>query len=126
MVHKLLVAAAWIILAVIVFATLSPIGFRPHLGSVSVERFGAFASVGLLFGLAYPKRFWLVLTLVVGTAVLLEAMQRLTPDRHGEIPDALVKFFGGVFGVGISFALNRARATFAAPLLEDREPPTTI
>lgn len=110
MLRKILIAAAWAILAVIVFATLSPIGLRPHLASVSVERFGAFATVGLLFGLAYPRRFWLVLTLVVGTALMLEAMQRLTPDRHGEIPDALVKFVGGAFGVGVSFVVNRLRA----------------
>src|SRR6187402_3338715 len=101
MFRKILIAAGWAILAVIVFATLSPIGLRPHLASVSVERFGAFAAMGLLFGLAYPRHIWLVLSLVVGTALALEAMQRLTPDRHGEIPDALVKFVGGAFGVGV-------------------------
>jgi hypothetical protein len=123
MFRKCLLAGAWIILAVIVFATLSPIGERPHLGNVGVERFGAFAAAGLLFGLAYPKRFWLVLTLVVGTAVLLEAMQRLTPDRHGEIPDAFVKLAGGAFGVGMSFVLDRLRATFAPALIDDRDSP---
>jgi hypothetical protein len=104
--RKPAIMLAWAALAFIVFATLSPIGLRPHIGGVGVERFGAFALVGLLFGVAYPKRFWLVLILVVGTALLLEALQRLTPDRHGEIPDALLKFVGGAVGVGISLLIN--------------------
>lgn len=115
MFRKTAIVLAWAVLALIVFATLSPIGLRPHIGSVGVERFGAFAVVGLLFGLAYPRHFWVVLLLVVGTALLLEALQRLTPDRHGEIPDALVKFVGGVVGVGVSFAINCWRTQMTSP-----------
>ena len=107
MLRKAVVIVAWATLALIVFATLSPIDLRPHLGGVGVERFGAFAVVGLLFGVAYPTRAWLVLTLVCGSALLLELMQHLTPDRHGELPDALVKFAGGVVGVALSFVINR-------------------
>ena len=112
--HKIITAIAWAILAFIVFATLSPIGLRPHLEDVGVERFGAFAFVGLLFGLAYPKRLWLVLILVVGTACILEALQHLTPDRHGHVSDAVVKLFGGVVGVGFACVGNRALAAFAS------------
>lgn len=113
--HKIFTAAAWAILAFIIFVTLSPIGLRPHFEDVSVERFGAFAFVGLLFGLAYPKRLWLVLSLVVGTAFVLEALQHLTPDRHGHVSDAIVKFVGGVIGVGAAWVVNRAWAAFATP-----------
>ena len=114
--HKFFIAAAWVILAFIIFVTLSPIGLRPHVEDVSVERFGAFAVAGLLFGLAYPRRPWLVLFLVVGTAFVLEALQQLTPDRHGHVSDAVVKFVGGVAGVGISWLCHRAYAAFAAPV----------
>jgi apolipoprotein N-acyltransferase len=98
---------AWASLAFIVFVTLSPIGLRPHFAPVSLERFSAFAGTGLLFGLAYPRQFWLVATLVLGAAVLLELMQHLTPDRHGQESDAVVKFLGGAFGLGLSMLLNR-------------------
>ncbi|UZE50083.1 VanZ family protein [Rhodopseudomonas sp. P2A-2r] len=113
--RKIIMAIAWASLAFIVFATLSPIGLRPHLAGVSMERFGAFAVAGLLFGLAYPGRFWLVLAIVLGAAVGLETLQFLTPDRHGELRDAMVKAVGGAFGVGLSLLLNRLSATVAAP-----------
>ncbi|MDB5619700.1 VanZ family protein [Tardiphaga sp.] len=112
--HRFFTVVAWAILAFIVFATLSPIGLRPHVEDVSIERFGAFAFAGLLFGLAYPKRLWMVLSLIVATAFVLEALQHLTPDRHGHLSDALVKFAGGVVGVGVASICNRAYAAFAS------------
>jgi len=105
--RKFILVVAWASLAFIVFATLSPIGLRPHLASVSLERFGAFALAGVLFGLAYPSRFWLVLAMVLGAAVGLELLQFMTPDRHGEVRDAMVKVAGGAFGVGLSLVFNR-------------------
>lgn len=115
MYQKIFTAAAWAILAFIVFVTLSPIGLRPHFENVSVERFGAFAFVGLLFGLAYPKRLWLVLFLVAGTAFVLEALQHLTPDRHGQMSDAVVKLTGSVIGVTTAWVVDRALAAFGVP-----------
>ncbi|MDB5565420.1 MAG: hypothetical protein JWP84_1986 [Tardiphaga sp.] len=115
---------AWAVLAFIVYATLSPLGLRPHLGSgVGAERFGAFAVVGLLFGLAYPKRLWLVLAIVLGTAVLLETLQYLTPDRHGRVADALVKLAGGAVGAGLSLVSNRALATIETQRPGFQDPP---
>ena len=104
--RKIIKIIAWASLAFIVFATLSPIGLRPHLAGPNVERFGAFALAGLLFGLAYPKRLWLVLAFILGSAVGLEVLQHLTPDRHGEVRDAIIKCVGGTFGVGCSLILN--------------------
>ncbi|QUS41839.1 VanZ family protein [Tardiphaga alba] len=103
---RIISVLAWITLLAIAAATLSPIGLRPHLASVSFERFGAFALVGLLFGLAYTRHIWLVLLFVGGAAIGLEVLQHLTPDRHGEVRDALVKLAGGVAGVGTSVVLR--------------------
>jgi hypothetical protein len=115
---------AWAVLAFIVYATLSPIGLRPHLGSgAGAERFGAFAVVGLLFGLAYPKRLWLVLAIVLGTAVLLEMLQYLTPDRHGRVVDALFKLAGGAVGAGLSLVSNRALAIVETQRPGFQDPP---
>lgn len=93
-------------LLAIAFATLSPIGLRPHVGDVSGERFIAFAAVGLLFGLAYPRHLWLVTLMVGGIAVGFEVLQHLTPDRHGRIPDALVKLAGALTGTGLAYVLS--------------------
>lgn len=114
MFRKAVTIVAWATLLSIAFVTLSPIGLRPHFAGVSVERFGAFALVGLLFGLAYPARLWLVLSLVAGAAVGLEILQHLTPDRHGEVRDALVKLAGGITGVGTSLALKQTLKRFPA------------
>lgn len=98
---------AWVALLAIAAATLSPLGLRPHMAPVAVERFGAFAVIGLLFGLAYSRHPWRVAVLISGVALGLELMQHLTPDRHGHLADALVKLAGGIVGVGLSLAITR-------------------
>lgn len=117
--RQIFTAIAWSVLAIIVFVTLSPIGWRPHFEAVSIERAGAFAVIGVLFGLAYPNRPWRLLFLMAAAALLLEALQHLTPDRHGRLPDALVKIFGAIIGVGISWLCTRAYAAFA-PVARNR------
>lgn len=106
---------AWTALVLIAIATLSPIDVRPELGGAMMERFGAFALTGLLFGLAYPRRLPAVAVIVLGAAFLLETLQLLTPDRHGQVADALVKFSGGAIGIGISWVVNRLSAMSRRP-----------
>lgn len=91
---------AWLMLAALLVVTISPIGLRPHIpGYVTAERFIMLLVIGLLFCLAYPKHWVKVAILLVTTAGLFELMQRLTPDRHGEISDFLVKSAGAITGV---------------------------
>ena len=100
MFHKLISVAAWSLLAFIAYATISPIQVRPTLPApTSFEHLTAFAVLGLLFCLAYPRHIALVCLIVLGSAVLLEIMQLLTPDRHGRIQDAIEKMAGGVLGI---------------------------
>ncbi|WP_164105546.1 VanZ family protein, partial [Stenotrophomonas maltophilia] len=88
----LLPIAAWGLLAAVFVATVGPIQLRPITGhSVGLERFLALAVIGGLFGLAYPKRWPLVLALVLGSAAAFELMQHLSPGRHGRIADFAVK-----------------------------------
>jgi VanZ family protein len=106
MLHKLLVTAAWIALALIVFVTLSPLETRPVITeNPNIERFAAFALVGLLFGLSYPRRLAIDASFVVIVAGLLETLQLMTRDRHGHIADAFVKAAGGVCGVAVALAV---------------------
>ena len=107
MFQRAVIAIAWASLILIVIATLSPIGLRPHMAGPGLERFAAFALIGVLFGLAYPRRIWLVLALIVGTAIGLEALQLLTPDRHGELRDAMVKLAGGISGAFVAVVFQR-------------------
>jgi hypothetical protein len=100
MIQRVSMIVGWLALAFIIYATLSPIDARPVLVGPQFERFAAFALLGLAFGFAYPRRLLLVVAIVVGSAVTLEALQLLTPDRHGRILDALVKAAGGLCGIG--------------------------
>ena len=100
MLHRLAAIAAWASIAFIAYATLSPIQARPRSSSsADLEHFVAFAAVGLLFCLAYPRRVVFVCFIVLGSALLLEGLQTLTPDRHGRLLDASEKLVGGALGI---------------------------
>ena len=99
MLRYLLAIAAWACLAFIAYATLSPIQARPVVAAAVIEHLGAFAVMGGLFCLAYPRHIILVCVIVLGSALLLEYAQTLTPDRHGTVLDALEKVIGGGLGV---------------------------
>ena len=96
--------AAWLLLAAIAFVTLSPVELRPHVASADFERFGAFAALGLMFGIAYTKRAgWFAPVIVVGSAFGLELLQLIDPTRDGRISDALFKAAGGLLGCAIGY-----------------------
>lgn len=98
---RLLRPLAWLLLAAIAFVTLSPLELRPNSGlSPNYERLAAFAAVGCAFALAYPRHLWLVLCLVLGAALCLEALQFLAGSRHPRFVDLAAKLIGGSIGVG--------------------------
>jgi len=101
MIRRLFLIAGWLALGFVVYATLSPIEGRPGIAGPQFERFAAFALLGLAFVQGYPRHTALVLLLVIGSALGLELLQLLTPDRHGRILDALVKATGGILGIGV-------------------------
>ena len=101
-VQRLSILAGWVALAFIAYATLSPIKDRPVIAGVQFEHFAAFALLGLAFALGYPRRTVLIVGIVIGSAFTLEALQLLTPDRHGRLLDALVKAAGGLSGIGMT------------------------
>jgi hypothetical protein len=106
MLHKLLATAAWTAFALIVFFTISPLSMRPVVAAnPDIERFAAFALVGLLFGLAYPRRLGVDASFVIGAAGVLETLQLMIRDRHGHMADALVKAAGGAFGVAMALVI---------------------
>jgi VanZ like family len=96
--------AAWTTLAFIAYATLCPLNERPELdfGLFSHPDHHLLAVAGSLFGLAYPRQMFFVCIVVLGSAVLLELLQLLTPDRHARVMDAVRKIIGGAIGIAIA------------------------
>jgi VanZ family protein len=100
MIKKNLFTLPWIGLAIVAFVTLCPITLRPHIFDNShIEHFSAFAIIGLMFCMGYPRQTVLIAVVVLGAATLLEVMQLLTSDRHGRIPDLEFKLAGAVVGI---------------------------
>jgi VanZ family protein len=101
---------AWVLLAGLIFVTLSPINLRPISPlPTQLERAAALALVGFVFALAYPRHIWLVALIVLGSTALLELAQLVAPSRHGRLIDVVVKLAGGGFGLAIGWLINRAR-----------------
>ncbi|MDP1731205.1 MAG: hypothetical protein Q8L54_08535 [Devosia sp.] len=102
--------AAWLLLAAVAFMTLAPIGWRPVSGlSIHIERFAAFALIGLAFSLAYPRRLALVTIVVLGAAIAFEALQFLAQSRHAGLPDVVAKLAGGACGLLAGWVLSSWR-----------------
>jgi len=126
MLNKAICGAAWSCLIFIIYATLSPRGLRPTLTYdepffvVLIERFGAYAVLGCLLSLAYPRQVAFVCFIVFGAAVALELLQVFIPGRHGRIPDSLEKLAGGAFGILMILwtrlaTINSANKRLASP-----------
>ena len=107
MIRRLFRLSVWLALAAILFATLSPIELRPEdLLPVNYDRAIAFAAVSALFVLAYPRNwFWVGLAIVVGAGAI-ELLQELSPTRHADATDALVKAAGASLGVLAGWSIN--------------------
>ena len=118
---RLTIAAAWIAIIAIAYATLTHVGFvyaiyfklapilmRPDMRMYAhFEHIIAFAVIGALFSLAYPRRILLVCCIVVGGAAMLEVLQTFTPDRHGTLVDAFEKMAGGAAGIMLARGIAR-------------------
>jgi hypothetical protein len=118
--QRLIIAAAWTCLAFIVFATLSPINARSVIAGgyfTIVERFGAYALLGLLFYSAYPRHLKLVCLLVFGSAVTLELLQAMAPDRDPRALDAIEKMLGGRLASHRPLLFNRGPGPNSSPQL---------
>jgi VanZ family protein len=104
--QKIHVAAMVICLAFIVYATLTKMAGRPAfvghdeaIWIVEVERFSAYALLGLLLATLLPGRGVAAGALVVGLAILLEVLQTFIPTRDPSIHDVIQKAAGGITGV---------------------------
>jgi VanZ family protein len=139
MFQKIIIGAAWGSIVILAYATLTHVGFVysiyyslapvlmwPAMRSYAhVEHVIAFAIFGALFSFAYPKRIVFVCCLVFLSAVILEYLQTLTPDRHGTPIDAFEKTVGGALGIftvrTILYLWRRKRLSNVSPPSFTRE-----
>jgi hypothetical protein len=81
--------AGAVLVAAIVVASLVPAGWQVRLGlHWLVEHFLAYFAVTAIFCLAWPRPM-VVAAVLIPFAVLLEALQGLTPDRVADSPTVL-------------------------------------
>ncbi|WP_064834653.1 VanZ family protein [Rhizobium phaseoli] len=114
MIFKFAKPLAWLLLALILFVTVSPIGLRPHtVTTVDTDRGGAYVLLGLAFALAYPRQWKLVAALLITGAVAIEYLQYFAPTRHPRLHDAGVKAMGAALGLLGGWVINRWRETRA-------------
>lgn len=105
---KLSRITALALLAIIIFATLSPIQMRPHLAEANVERALAYVLLGFALAIGFPNRLYQVVIFVAVTAGMLELLQLIDPGRHARLIDALVKALAGVVGIVAGHLIVRA------------------
>jgi hypothetical protein len=102
--------AAWLLVVAIAVFTLVPIGLRPISGApVNLERFAAFAVIGICFGLGYPKHRLAIFLVAIGIVGILELTQQLVPSRHGHLPDGIIKAAGVLLGLAAATISTRSK-----------------
>lgn len=100
---------AWLLLGFCIAATIVPIGLRPQMElPANADRALAFAALGLVFGLAYPRRWLTVGLFLVLAAFSIESLQILSPSRHPALSDAVIKAFSALCGVASAQAALRS------------------
>ena len=101
---------AWLLLAGLIFVTLSPINLRPISPlPVQVERAMALAVIGFVFAIAYPRQILHVALLVAAATITIELLQLFAPSRHGRVTDVTVKLAGAGIGLLAGALSNRLR-----------------
>ncbi|NLS03431.1 VanZ family protein [Rhizobium sp. P32RR-XVIII] len=108
MISRLLRPLAWLLLAAIIFVTVSPIDLRPHtITTVDGDRALAYVVAGFVFAIAYPRQWKLVALFLIFGALAIESLQYLSPTRHARLHDVVVKAAGAALGILAGRAVYR-------------------
>jgi VanZ family protein len=92
--------AAWVMVAAIVALTVVPPGLRPITAFPhGIEHAFTFLAVGILFGMAYIEREWILGIGVVVFCAAIEILQLYVPGRHARISDFVIDSAAGIAGV---------------------------
>jgi hypothetical protein len=108
MTQKISLALFWMLLALILFSTLSPVQLRPQFGRPALERAGGFIALAAALGVSYPRRPFLVALAICSIAIGSEALQLLIPSRHARLIDGGEKMAGSLVGAAAVAVVSRA------------------
>jgi VanZ family protein len=103
--------AGWLLLAVIVFLTLSPASYRPvtKFGH-NLEHFLIHLALGIIFGIGYARQWWLVALGLVGLIAAVEFAQLFVPGRHARLKDLVIDVGAACLGVAIVWGMDVAES----------------
>ena len=101
--------AGWLLLAVIVFLTLSPPSYRPvtKVGH-NLEHFLIHILLGITFGIGYARQWWLVALGLIGLTAAVEFAQLFVPGRHARLKDLVIDAGAACLGVAIVWSVDVA------------------
>jgi VanZ family protein len=105
---------SFVVICFLVYVHLGPVRWQPPrtgLGWQLDHFLGYFAATSNVW-LAWPKRPFVVGGFLMVTAVLLEALQVFTPDRHADFHAALYGAFGALTQALLAALLIRVRAAY--------------
>jgi VanZ family protein len=115
----------WFLLVAIFAMTLGPVSLRPHTHfSPDLDRFAAYAVLGVFFALSYPRRRFLLLAgFLAAAAGALETAQLFVPGRDAHLSDFLFKAGGATTGlivvrIACFVILSRYPASSLANIIE--------
>ncbi|MDZ4368843.1 MAG: hypothetical protein U0987_17745 [Afipia sp.] len=108
--------SAWMLLIVIVYATLSGVEQRPSVAWLTpdIERSLAFLAAAAAFALGYPRQRTAIFAIGLATVVSLEFAQAWAATRHGTLHDVLVKVVGLGLGLLLVSGLERLKPSVRA------------
>ena len=111
------------VICFLVYVHLGPARWQPPrtgLGWQLDHFLGYFAATSIVW-LAWPKRPFVVGGFLMVTAVVLEALQVFTPDRHADFHAALYGACGALTQALLAALLIRVRATYYGDRFRKRE-----
>lgn len=103
--------SGWVLMLVIIYATLSGIEQRPSVAWLmpDIERSLAFLAAAAAFAIGYPRQRPLIFAAGLAAVISLEFAQGWAPTRHGTLHDAWVKAFGLCTGLLLVIGIERLR-----------------
>ena len=101
--------AGWLLLAVIIFLTLSPPSYRPvtKVGH-NLEHLLIHLILGVTFGIGYARQWWLVALGLVALTAAIEFAQLFVPGRHARLKDLVIDAGAVCLGVAFVWAMDVA------------------
>ena len=99
----------WLLLAVIVFLTLSPASYRPVTkAGHDLEHFLIYLMLGIAFGVGYARQWWSVALGLVGFTAAVEFAQLFVPGRHARLRDFVIDAGAVCLGVAMVWGIDVA------------------